>query len=130
MMLTRILGLSAIAALGIGLAAAANADPNGAPGSTKTRTPVNHVIVLIGENHSFDNVFATYRPEYGRHVSNLLAKGIIEPDGSPGPNAAEASQFQIDAPLPSTYFIGTAARSCIPISITSRCSNSSNGTGA
>src|SRR5438876_11006225 len=48
-----------------------------------TQTPIKHVIVLIGENHSFDNVFATYRPKHGRLVSNLLAKGIIRPDGSP-----------------------------------------------
>jgi phospholipase C len=77
---------------------------------TGTQTPIEHVIVLIGENHSFDNVFATYRPTHGRHVSNLLAKGIIHPDGSPGPNAAEAAQFMVTPPLPSTYFIGTSSK--------------------
>jgi len=24
-----------------------------------TRTPIKHLIVIIGENHTFDNVFAT-----------------------------------------------------------------------
>jgi len=27
-----------------------------------TTTPIKHVVVIIGENHSFDNVFATYQP--------------------------------------------------------------------
>jgi phospholipase C len=106
-MLTRILGLSALAALGIGLAAAANADPNGAPGGTKTRTPIDHVIVLIGENHSFDNVFATYRSNREHLVANLLSRQIINADGTPGPNAAEAAQSVVNSPLPSTYFMGT-----------------------
>jgi phospholipase C len=75
-----------------------------------TLTPIEHVIVLIGENHSFDNVFATYRPTLGRYVSNLLTKGIIRPDGSLGPNAAEAAQFMVTPPLPSTYFISTSSK--------------------
>jgi hypothetical protein len=75
-----------------------------------TQTPIKHVIVLIGENHSFDNVFATYRPKHGRLVSNLLAKGIIRPDGSPGPNALEAAQFMVTPPLPANYFISTSIK--------------------
>jgi phospholipase C len=75
-----------------------------------TQTPIEHVIVLIGENHSFDNVFATYRPTHGRYVSNLLAKGIIQPDGSPGPDAAEAAQFMVSPPLPMTYFFSTTSK--------------------
>jgi phospholipase C len=75
-----------------------------------TQTPIKHVIVLIGENHSFDNVFATYRPKHGRIVSNLLAKGIIHADGSPGPDAAEAAQFMVTPPLPPNYFISTSIK--------------------
>lgn len=104
---TRILGLSAIAALGIGLAAATNGEPNGAPDSVKTATPINHVIVLIGENHSFDNVFATFRSKRGHSISNLLSRRIVNQDGTPGRNAAEAAQFVVNDPLPSTYFMGT-----------------------
>jgi len=29
----------------------------------KTATPIKHVIVIIGENRSFDNIFATYVPD-------------------------------------------------------------------
>lgn len=56
-----------------------------------TQTPIKHVIVLIGENHSFDNVFATYKASRGQSVGNLLSRGIIKPDGSPGPILAQQS---------------------------------------
>ncbi len=58
-----------------------------------TATPIKHVIVLIGENRTFDNVFGTYVPREGQRVSNLLSKGIVESDGSPDKNAALAAQF-------------------------------------
>jgi phospholipase C len=59
----------------------------------KTESPIKHVIVIIGENRTFDHVFATYEPREGEHVDNLLSKGIIKEDGSPGPNYASAAQF-------------------------------------
>ena len=58
----------------------------------KTRTPIQHVIVIIGENRTFDHIFATYQPRHGERVSNLLSKGIVNPDGTPGPNFFLASQ--------------------------------------
>jgi len=72
-----------------------------------TTTPIKHVIVLIGENRTFDHVFATYKPKHGQSVSNLLSKGIINADGSPGPNAADATQFIVNTLLPSHYFMGS-----------------------
>src|ERR1043165_906985 len=42
-----------------------------------TVTPIKHVIVIIGENRTFDHVFATYEPRDGQSVSNLLSKGIV-----------------------------------------------------
>jgi phospholipase C len=71
-----------------------------------TETPIKHVIVIIGENHTFDNIFATYQPKHGT-VANLLSKGIIRADGSPGPNAALATQFQLQTINPVSYFIDT-----------------------
>ena len=44
------------------------------------------MIVIIGENRTFDHVFATYRPPAGQKVDNLRSKGIIKADGTPGPN--------------------------------------------
>lgn len=58
------------------------------------RTPIEHVIVVIGENHTFDNIFGAYQPPHGQHIDNLLAKDIINADGTPGKNFARASQQQ------------------------------------
>ena len=58
----------------------------------KTASPIKHVIVIVGENRTFDHVFATYQPRRGEHVDNLLSKGIVNIDGSPGPNYGLAAQ--------------------------------------
>jgi phospholipase C len=63
----------------------------------KTASPIKHVIVIMGENRTFDHVFATYEPRGNEHVDNLLSKGIINKDGSPGPNYAKAAQFSATA---------------------------------
>jgi phospholipase C len=70
-----------------------------------TRTPIKHVIVLIGENRSFDHLFATYVPKSHDSVSNLLSKGIINADGTPGPHFSKAQQFQAIAPFKTDYYI-------------------------
>ena len=59
-----------------------------------TATPIKHVIVIIGENRTFDHVFATYKAPAGQSVDNLLSKGIIKADGSPGANFKLAAQFK------------------------------------
>lgn len=56
------------------------------------RTPIEHLIVIIGENQTFDGLFATYVPKPGSTVNNLLAQGIIDGDGNPGPYYAKALQ--------------------------------------
>ena len=62
------------------------------PAKPSTVTPIKHVIVIIGENRTFDHVFATYQPVQGQTVSNLLSKGIVNADGTPGPNFSLAAQ--------------------------------------
>jgi hypothetical protein len=57
-----------------------------------TATPIKHVIVIIGENHTFDNVFGTYRPPAGQTVKNLLSEGIVTTSGAPGPQVSKATQ--------------------------------------
>lgn len=57
-----------------------------------TATPIQHVIVVVGENHTFDNLFGTYVPPKGQAISNLLSKGIVNADGSPGPHFSRAAQ--------------------------------------
>jgi phospholipase C len=62
------------------------------PNDDVTLTPIKHVIIIIGENRSFDHVFGAYRPRQGQSVLNLLSQGIIRADGSPGPNFTAAAQ--------------------------------------
>ncbi|MGA7917110.1 MAG: alkaline phosphatase family protein [Candidatus Acidiferrales bacterium] len=57
-----------------------------------TTSPIKHVIVIIGENRSFDHVFATYRAKDNQTVWNLLSEKIINADGTPGPNFRAAQQ--------------------------------------
>ena len=64
----------------------------GPDGISKTATPIKHVIVIIGENRSFDHVFATYVPKGNQKVWNLLSQGIVKADGTPGPNFDKAHQ--------------------------------------
>jgi phospholipase C len=72
----------------------------------KTASPIKHVIIIVGENRSFDHIFATYVPKNrGERVRNLLSEGIVNADGSPGPNFAKAHQFQIvSAPNGGKFF--------------------------
>src|SRR5215471_3205977 len=73
-------------------AAAAGSAPHASPGP-RTTTPIKHVVVIIGENHSFDNVFATYQPPRHQKIRNLLSEGIITQSGAPGPNFGQARQL-------------------------------------
>jgi acid phosphatase len=57
-------------------------------------TPIRHLIVIVGENHSFDNLFGAYQPVGGQTVHNLLSEGIINADGTPGPHFKKAEQWQ------------------------------------
>jgi phospholipase C len=72
----------------------------------KTETPIKHVIVLIGENRTFDHLFATYVSPSGDSVKNLLSEHIIKADGTPGKDFSKAAQFQAIAPFKTTYYIG------------------------
>jgi phospholipase C len=82
-----------------------------------TATPIKHVIILIGENRTFDNIYGMYRPRHGQSVSNLLSKGIVNGSGMTVLNT-KAQQFFIQQPYPSKYFIdfhATAGRTPYPI---------------
>ncbi|HEY2457718.1 MAG TPA: alkaline phosphatase family protein [Candidatus Acidoferrum sp.] len=62
----------------------------------KTKTPIQHVIIIVGENRSFDHLFATYQPKKGEKVDNLLSKHIIKADGSPDVGFGAATQYSAD----------------------------------
>lgn len=72
------------------------------------QTPIKHVIVLIGENRTFDHVFGTYQPRAGQTVSNLLSKGIVNADGTPGPNFALAAQST--AAAEAAFYVAPASK--------------------
>jgi phospholipase C len=70
-----------------------NALGGGNSNGQRTESPIKHLIVILGENRTFDHVFATYEPRPGEHADNLLSKGIITREGLPGPNYGKAAQF-------------------------------------
>jgi phospholipase C len=98
--------ISVISAIGFAASAYA-ADPDKSVDAVKTATPIKHVVIIVGENRSFDHVFATYVPRKKQEkVLNLLSEGIVNADGSPGPNFAKGHQFQItSAPNFGKFFI-------------------------
>ena len=77
------------------IAAAAAAAGESGSNDGNTTTPIKHVIVIIGENRTFDHLFATYQPvNSGETVLNLLSEGIVKADGTPGPNYTKFPQLQ------------------------------------
>jgi phospholipase C len=93
------LGLATLAVFQFAIAApfaSAAAEQKPSPDNA-TVTPIKHVIVIIGENRSFDHVFATYQPKSGDKINNLLSEGIIKLDANKnavrGPNFKKAQQF-------------------------------------
>ena len=69
-------------------------------------TPIKHVIVIVGENRSFDHLFATYKPaKDSETVDNLLSKHIVKEDGTPGRDYSRANQNSADATNSATYQI-------------------------
>ena len=108
------LGSVAIFQLAIG---SAFATPPPTTGDNETTSPIKHVIVIIGENRSFDHVFATYvPPKQGESVYNLLSEGIVNADGTPGSNFAKAAQVAGSANAPDAFYAepdqGPFSRQC------------------
>jgi phospholipase C len=80
-----------------------------------TASPIKHVIVLIGENRSFDHAFGTHVPRAGQTISNLLSKGIVNADGTPGPNFALSAQSTVTAQT--AFYVGTSAVNRTPYAV-------------
>jgi phospholipase C len=96
--------------LGASLAGAAPPPrPNSQPGSNandnRTVSPIKHVIVIIGENRSYDHVFATYVPQHGQFTWNLLFEGIVKSDGTPGPNFLKVTQTAASDAAPDAFLL-------------------------
>jgi phospholipase C len=84
-----------LACVAVGALTGSSIAPAFAAGNdNNTTSPIKHVIIIIGENRSFDHVFATYKPvNAGEGVLNLLSEGIVNANGSPGPNYSAALQY-------------------------------------
>ena len=48
--------------------------PVQAQGEPPARTPIKHVIIVVGENRTFDHLFGLYKPKAGQTVSNILSQ--------------------------------------------------------
>src|ERR1700728_1808002 len=70
-----------------------------------TTSPIKHVIVIIGENRSYDHVFATYVPKHGQFTWNLLFEGIVKSDGTPGPNFSKVTQTAASDAAPDAFLL-------------------------
>ncbi len=70
----------------------AASDDSAQPLSPRTATPIRHLIVVVGENQTFDGLFATYVPNPGSTIRNLLSQGIVNEKGEPGPRFSLAQQ--------------------------------------
>ncbi len=85
-------GLVSVAVFQLAVGNSFAAPPTPPSRDNDTTSPIKHVIVIIGENRSFDHVFATYKAPPGETVFNLLSEGIVKADGTPGPNFAKGAQ--------------------------------------
>ena len=104
-------GTSAAALSAFALSASVQAaDPNTPVDALKTVTPIKHVIIIVGENRSFDHLFATYVPRHDEEgIHNLLSEDIITAAGTPGPHFARAHQYQITSAPNGGKFFSSAA---------------------
>jgi len=94
-----------------------NNKDNDPANKVKTASPIKHVIVLIGENRGLDHTFGIYKPKgKGETISNLLSKGIVNEDGTPGPNFALSQQFSVG--MQPSYYISAPAVAKSPYNTT------------
>lgn len=67
---------------------------NPAMAAKTTSTPIKHLIVVAGENVTFDTLFGAYVPPKGQSINNLLSQKMINADGTPGAKYAKTVQSQ------------------------------------
>ena len=127
--------LSGILSVGLGLNQVLPALAASPLANPATRSPIKHLIVVVGENRSFDNVFGTYTPpDPNQKVLNLLSQGIVDQTGFPPGTftgapytplqnqAADTSVYELsptqtgpftNLPQPSTGLNGLPASPCL-----------------
>ena len=67
-------------------------------GTGDTASPIKHVIIVVGENRSFDHLFATYVPPHPQEgIHNLLSEQIVTASEAPGALFSKAHQYRISS---------------------------------
>src|SRR5215831_21425011 len=104
---------SVITLCSLGLAACGG---SGGSGTNETASPIKHVIIVVGENRSFDHLFATYVPLHPQEgIHNLLSEQIVTASGAPGPLFSKAHQYRISAaPNGGNFFISADLKDKTP----------------
>jgi phospholipase C len=97
--------------MAVGNALAATPSTDTSSRDSETQTPIKHVIVIIGENRSFDHVFATYVPKNNQFVLNLLSLGIVKADGTPGANFRYVEQRAAYDQPPDSFMLAPSGTS-------------------
>ncbi len=84
----------------------------GDSGTSETASPIRHVIIVVGENRSFDHLFATYVPQHPQEgIHNLLSLQIVTASGTPGPSFSRAYQYRLtSAPNDGKFFISAGLK--------------------
>ena len=130
MKITNLLGTFAVVCCSIVAGCGGGGGSSSSPPTPPSGTgSIQHVIVVVGENHSFDGIFATYIPSGGQTIQNLVSEGIVNADGMPGPNfnlaiqqqASDTTTYQItpakigpftSLPQPNTAFLSLPIGPC------------------
>jgi len=100
--------------------------PQGGTEDGNTVTPIKHVIVIVGENRSFDHLFANYVPKAGETVKNLFSEGIVNADGTRGPNFSRAIQYSADITGATSFQLSPTSKTpyaVLPVPLTGGPSN-------
>jgi phospholipase C len=80
------------------------------------KTPIQHVIIIIGENRTFDHVFGTYVPKVSprdgstQQVWNLYSQGIVNLNGTPVKGETTAQQYSASVTSTTGYQISPATK--------------------
>src|SRR5262245_34210348 len=108
--------LSAVTLCTLGLAACGGNGGSGGSGTDETASPIKHVIIVVGENRSFDHLFATHVPLHPQEgIHNLLSEQIVTASGAPGPLFSKAHQYRISAaPNGGNFFISADLKDKTP----------------
>jgi phospholipase C len=84
------------------------------PNDNNTLTPIKHVILIIGENRTFDHLFGTYKPPKGETIWNLRSLGIVTNTGQPGKNVHLAQQYEADNSYPKNFSLSPIKTGLFP----------------